>query len=68
MPVYVAVEHARLRPLLPLLTIASAGAVVGTLVGARLLTRIPAPRFRAIVGVLVLALGVYMFVRAWSGS
>jgi len=66
MPVYVVVEHARLRPLLPLMTIASLGALIGTFVGARLLMKIPPALFRSMVGVLVLALGVYMFVRAWS--
>jgi uncharacterized membrane protein YfcA len=64
MPVYLLVEHARLRPLLPMMTTASIGAVVGTFVGARVLSRIPASLFRSIVGALVLALGVYMFFRA----
>jgi uncharacterized membrane protein YfcA len=66
MPVYVVTERARLMPLVPLVTIASIGAVIGTFAGARLLKRIPAPLFRSMVGVLILALGVYMFARAWS--
>ena len=63
MPVYVMTEHARLIALLPLMVLASLGAVIGTFAGARLLKRIPAPMFRTIVGVLVLTLGVYMFFR-----
>jgi uncharacterized membrane protein YfcA len=63
MPVYVITEYARLIAVLPLMAVASAGAVVGTFAGARVLKRIPPPMFRTIVGVLVLALGVYMFFR-----
>jgi uncharacterized membrane protein YfcA len=63
MPVYVITEHGRLIALTPLMAIASVGAVIGTFAGARLLKRIPPHLFRTIVGVLVLALGVYMFFR-----
>jgi uncharacterized protein len=63
MPVYVYTEHARLIALAPLMTVASGGAVIGTFLGARLLKRIPPLLFRTIVGVLVFALGVYMFFR-----
>lgn len=63
MPVYVVTEHARLIALAPLMAVASVGAVIGTFIGGRLLKRIPPPVFRAIVGVLVLALGIYIFFR-----
>jgi uncharacterized protein len=63
MPVYVITEHGRLIALTPLMAIASVGAVIGTFAGARLLKKIPPHLFRTIVGVLVLALGVYMFFR-----
>jgi len=63
MPVYVITEHGRLIALTPLMAIASVGAVIGTFAGARLLKKIPPHLFRTIVGVLVLALGVYMFLR-----
>ena len=66
MPVYIVVEHARLRPLVPMMTIGSVGAIIGTLVGAHVLQKIPSSLFRSIVGALVFALGVYMFGRAWS--
>jgi uncharacterized protein len=63
MPVYVWTEGARLAPLAGVLGLASAGAVAGTLVGARALRNMDRVRFRKIVGALVLALGVYMFSR-----
>ena len=56
-PVYLAVERAQLARLWPTIAIATAGVVAGTLFGARLLERIPEPRFRQIVGVLLLLLG-----------
>ncbi len=61
MPVYVVTECARLLPLAPLLAVASGGAVIGTVAGAHLLKKIPPHFFRTLVGVLVLALGIYMF-------
>ena len=60
MPVYVVTERARLLPLTSLMAIASVGAVIGTFAGAHLLKKIPPHFFRTLVGVLVLALGVYM--------
>jgi uncharacterized membrane protein YfcA len=41
MPVYVATEGARLTPLSPVIVVASIGAVIGTIAGARILKRIP---------------------------
>jgi uncharacterized membrane protein YfcA len=64
MPVYVAAEGPRLIALTPTIALASAGAVLGTLVGARLLKAIPPDSFRKTVGALILMLGVYMFFRA----
>jgi uncharacterized protein len=66
MPVYVVTERARLPPLVAIMVVASIGAVIGTLAGARLLKRIRGPLFRSTVGALILALGVYMGFRAWS--
>jgi small neutral amino acid transporter SnatA (MarC family) len=42
--------------------LALAGVLVGTLAGSRLLRRIPETLFRRIVGLLVLAVGIYMLV------
>ncbi len=68
LPVYVATEAAGLGRLGPELLVVTAGAVVGTLVGKRVLGRIPAAVFRRVVGALILALGVYMFLRTWTGA
>ena len=37
--------------------------ILGTLVGQKLLKRLPESRFRQVVGLLVLLLGLYMFSR-----
>ena len=63
MPVYIATQHAELRALLMQIAIASAGVVIGTLFGTRLLKWIPERAFRVIVSALILALGIYMVSR-----
>lgn len=60
MPVYLATQHAELRNIAPLIAIAAAGVVLGTIFGTRLLKRIPERTFRILVSGLILALGVYM--------
>jgi len=63
MPVYVLTGARRLAELSPAIVVASAGAVVGTIAGERVLERIPPRLFRRLVAILVVALGVYMFSR-----
>jgi uncharacterized membrane protein YfcA len=63
MPVYLATKGHEVAGLWPLLLPATAGAVVGTLAGGRLLRRIPEPVYRRLVAAMVLALGVFMLVR-----
>ena len=63
MPVYLATQGEEIARLWPFLAAATAGAVVGTLAGERLLRRIPEPVYRRLVAGLVLALGVFMLVR-----
>ncbi len=65
MPVYFAVEGGRILREWPLLLIAVAGVVVGTLAGERVLGRIPERVFRTLVALLILALGVYMLIRGF---
>jgi uncharacterized membrane protein YfcA len=48
----------------PLWLAASAGAVVGTLVGVPILGRIPESIYRQLVGALLLVLGLSLLVRA----
>jgi uncharacterized membrane protein YfcA len=47
----------------PLVLIATVGVVVGTVVGERMLARIPERRFRQTVGALVLLLGIVTLIR-----
>lgn len=66
MPVYLATQ---LRPILdawPLIAVATAAVLAGTLLGVPLLRRIPEALFRRILSLLIVALGVYMVV-AHSG-
>jgi uncharacterized membrane protein YfcA len=60
LPVYVATEWEGLAGLWPIIAIATAGVVAGTLAGSRLLRRVPDQVFRRIVSLLLLALGAWM--------
>lgn len=63
MPVYAFTERARLPAVVPLMLIATVGAVAGTIAGERALRRIPPAVFRTLVSALILALGLYMLIR-----
>ena len=60
MPVYVVVERQGLHMLVPLVVLASAGVVAGTLAGRRVLARVPESMFRRLLAGLLLALGAWM--------
>jgi uncharacterized membrane protein YfcA len=62
MPVYLATEWSGLQDLWPLIAIATAGVVAGTLAGARLLRGVPEPIFRRVVALLLLSLGTWMIL------
>jgi uncharacterized protein len=61
-PVYLATQGASILQNWPQVIIGLVGVTVGTLVGARLLRRIAENIFRRIVGLLVLAIGLYLLV------
>jgi uncharacterized membrane protein YfcA len=63
MPVYLATQGKEITDLWPVLAAATAGVVVGTLAGERVLKRIPEPVYRRVVAGLVLALGLFMLSR-----
>lgn len=65
-PVYVATQGADLAPRWPLIVFLAIGAVVGTLLGGRVLRRMNDALFRRIVGVLLLVLGAYTLARTFS--
>jgi uncharacterized membrane protein YfcA len=61
-PVFVAVQHEELVTLWWIIAISTIGVVAGTLFGETLLARVPDRRFRLVVGVLLLALGVSFLI------
>ena len=63
LPVYVWTEHQKIFAAWPLMLVATAGVLAGTIGGVRLLRRIPEHIFRRAVSSLILALGVYMLIR-----
>lgn len=68
MPVYLATEVGELQRLWLCISIASAGTLLGTVFGRKLLSWISESLFRRIVGALICALGIYMMWRAVSGA
>jgi uncharacterized membrane protein YfcA len=65
-PVYLATQGADVAKQWPLIVVLGIGAIVGTLLGARLLRRMSETIFRRVVGVLLLLLGAYTLTRALS--
>ena len=63
LPVYLAAEWSRLWSVWPVIAVATAGVLAGTVVGMRLLPDIPERTFRRVVAVLLLALGAWMVLR-----
>ena len=63
-PVYLWNGAAGLRPLLPLIGVAAAGVLVGTLLGERVLLGLPVRRFGQVVGVAVGVLGLWLLLGA----
>lgn len=66
-PVYLATDWRSIATYATLVAIATAGVLAGTVIGTRLLTRIPEAWFRRMVAVIVLALGVYMLLKPAGG-
>jgi uncharacterized protein len=63
MPVYVVVERQAVAAIWPLVAVATAGVVAGTIGGERLLHTVSERRFKQIVGALILLLGVLTLLR-----
>lgn len=62
LPVYLATQGREILALWPLLLGACAAVMIGTALGAKLLTRIPETVFRRVVAILLLVLGVAMMI------
>jgi uncharacterized membrane protein YfcA len=60
MPVYLLSEPRELSAMWPLLTWVTVGVLAGTALGGRLLKHIPSRQFRAVVAVILVALGAWM--------
>ena len=60
MPVYLAKESGPMLAIWPLIALASAGVLAGTIFGTDILRRVPEKIFRKLLSVLILALGVWM--------
>lgn len=63
LPVYLLTQGREIAALWPVLVAATVGALLGTVVGARVLKQIPEGIYRRIISALILALGVYMLSR-----
>jgi len=66
-PVYLATQRHAIAQQWLAIVIGVLGVLLGTIFGAALLRRIPQRVFRAVVGVLVVAVGIYMIVRPLLG-
>ena len=64
MPVYAITEGPGLVAIAPLIAIATAGVVVGTLAGQHVLAAVPERLFRGVVALLLLALGIVVLAGA----
>lgn len=67
MPVYVATQRAAVAGAWQDLAVATAGVLIGTIWGVKILHMIPEIVFRRTVAVLVLLLGVYMLIKGIHG-
>jgi uncharacterized protein len=63
MPVYLATDGPQVIAIWPVVLVATAGVVLGTLYGGRLLARIPERTFRPIVAIILAVLGVAMLAQ-----
>jgi uncharacterized membrane protein YfcA len=63
-PIYLARSGEALLGLVALIAVATIGCVVGTVAGERLFLRIPPERYRKVVGAAVVALGIWLLLRA----
>ena len=64
-PVYLAIAWRQVLNAWPAILSATSGVILGTLLGVRVLRRIPEPIFRKIVSLIVLSIGVGLLVRSF---
>jgi uncharacterized protein len=66
MPVYFVAQQESILRSWPIVLVATVGVVIGTIIGSKLLHRIPERTFKRAVSFLVLGLGIFMFLRPAS--
>jgi uncharacterized membrane protein YfcA len=66
MPVYLAMQHDEIMGLWPWVALATVGVTFGTVLGSRVLVRIPDVWFRRVLAVVLALLGGTMLVRAYT--
>jgi uncharacterized membrane protein YfcA len=64
MPVYLATQYREMAGIWPWIALATIGVTLGTVLGSRVLSRIPEVWFRRVLAVVLTLLGVTMLVRA----
>ena len=62
-PVYIATRSSQLSTYIPEIAVMSLGVIVGTLVGAPLLRRLPERHFRVVLSVIIIVVGVLVAIR-----
>jgi uncharacterized membrane protein YfcA len=68
LPVYLVTQGRDIREASVTVVVAVVGVLVGTFAGVPVLRRIPDAAYKRLVGVLLLALGVFMLVRGLQGE
>lgn len=66
LPVYLATEWRAILGIWPVVVAATAAVIVGTVLGTRLLGRLPQRLFRRMIAVLLIGLGLYMVAAGWG--
>jgi uncharacterized membrane protein YfcA len=64
MPVYLATQYREMAGIWPWIALATIGVTLGTVLGSRVLSRIPEVWFRRVLALVLALLGVTMLVRA----
>lgn len=68
LPVYLSTEGEAIAGIWRPLLVATVAVILGTIFGARLLSRLPKRAFRRVVALLLLALGIHMIVAGSGGA
>jgi uncharacterized protein len=66
MPIYLATKGHEIAALWPAIALATAGVIIGTILGSRVLSTIPEAWFHRVLALILAALGLAMIVRAFG--